>query len=43
MRMHNHALELKANFPNIDSVYSEGELKAIKNKFLGYDPERLPS
>jgi hypothetical protein len=38
-RMYVHALEMKSRFPHIEATYSDAELKAIRNKFLGYDPD----
>jgi len=38
-RMAAHARELIERFPDIEAVYSPAELKEIRNKFLGYDPD----
>jgi hypothetical protein len=38
-RMAMHARELIERFPDIQSMYTEAELKEVRNRFLGYDPD----
>jgi len=42
--LHNIAMNAKGlldRFPDIESLYTEAELKAVRNKFLGYDPDAV--
>jgi hypothetical protein len=41
-RMAANARELIERFPDIQSMYTERELKEVRNSFLGYNPDDTP-
>ena len=40
-RLASHAREITERFPEIHSLYTERELKQVRNRFLGYDPDTM--